>query len=79
MVVRNYRDSYRQSLLQSQIPFNKAESRYLRVLMYRLLRRLATSADSSCHDRHLSIEEAASTVRTIVTDVLDVYRDDEPL
>lgn len=47
--------------------------------MYRLLRQLATSADSSCRDRHLSIEEASSTVLTIVNDVLDAYRDDEPL
>lgn len=49
------------------------------MLMYRLLRRLATSHDSSCYDRHLSIEEASSTVLTIVEDVLDVYGDDEPL
>jgi hypothetical protein len=47
--------------------------------MYRLLHHLATSADSSCCDGHLSIEEASSTVLTIVNDVLDVYRDDEPL
>jgi hypothetical protein len=77
--VRSYKASYQESLLQSQIPFNMSESRYLRVLMYRLLRHLATSADSSCRDGHLSIEEASSTVLTIVNDVLDVYRDDEPL
>ena len=34
--VCSYKAFYQQSLLQSQIPFNKSESRYLRVLMYRL-------------------------------------------